>query len=89
MGAARGDIRTGLLLAVGSRPPDGYEDHAEISISLTVLDQWDAEHRVMLPLKMNRLPARAKAITRSERGPLLSRRDVIASDRHGSPECTK
>ena len=74
---ARGDIRAGLLLAVGSRPPDDYKDHTEILVSLTVVDQWDVEHRVMLPAKMNRHPARAKAITRSVRGPLLSRRDVI------------
>jgi hypothetical protein len=61
---ARGDIRAGLLLAVGSRPPDDYEDHAEILISLNLLNQWDAEHRLMLPARMNRNPRRAKAITR-------------------------
>jgi hypothetical protein len=61
---ARGDIRAGLLLAVGSLPPDDYEDHAEILISLNLLDQWDAEHRLMLPARMNRNPRRAKAITR-------------------------
>ena len=78
---ARGDIRAGLLLAVGSRPPDDYKDHAEILISLNLLDQWDAEHRLMLPARMNRNPRRAKAITRSARGPLLSGRDVIVPTR--------
>jgi hypothetical protein len=80
---ARGDIRAGLLLAVGSRPPDDYKDHTENLISLTVVDQWDVEHRVMLPAKMNRRPAPAKATTRSVPGPLLSRRDgIVPSPSH-------
>ncbi len=78
---SRGDICAGLLLAVGLRPPDHYKDHDEIPINFTVLDQWDAEHEVTLQARMNRRPAQAKAVTRSTRGPLLSRRDVIAPSR--------
>jgi hypothetical protein len=73
---SRGDIRAGLLLAVGSPPPDHYKDHDEIPIIFTVLDQWDTEHKVTLQAKMNRRPAQIKAVTRSTRRPLLPRRDV-------------
>jgi hypothetical protein len=53
---ARGDIRAGLLLAVGSRPPDHYKDRDEIPINFTVQDQWDLEHKVTLQARANRRP---------------------------------
>jgi hypothetical protein len=77
----RGDIRAELLLAVGSRPPDLYKHHDVVPITLTVVDQWDAELKVTLRARMNRRTARVTAVTRSTRGPLLSRRDVIVSGR--------
>jgi hypothetical protein len=77
----RGNIRAGLLLAVGLRPPDVYKHRDAVSITLTIVDQWDCEHEVTLQARMNRRPAQAKAVTRSTRGPLLSRRDVIVPSR--------
>lgn len=79
---ARGDIRAGPLLAIGSRPPDHYKDHDAVPITFAVVDQWDVEHKVTLQARMNRRPARAAAVARSSRGPLLSRRDVIVSGRN-------
>ncbi len=78
---SRGDIRSGLLLAIGSRPPDVYKHRDVVPITLAVVDQWDDEHRVTLQARMNRRPAQAKAVTRSTRGSLLARRDVIAPNR--------
>jgi len=78
---ARGDIRSGLLLAVGSRPPDIYKDKDLVPITFTVMDQWDREEKLPLRMKMYRRPARAVAIHTSARGPLLSRRDVIVPTR--------
>lgn len=75
---SRGDIREGLLLAVGLPPPETYKNHDEVTVTLTILDEWDWEHRAKLQMQINRLPRRAKAINKSTRGPLLSRRDVIA-----------
>jgi hypothetical protein len=74
---SRGDIRSGLLLAIGYRPPDIYKDRDVVAITLTVVDQWDDEHSGTLHARMSRRPARAESVTRSTRGPLLSRRDVI------------
>jgi hypothetical protein len=84
---SRGDIRTGLLLAVGSRPPDIYKDHDEIPITLTIVDQWDCEQKVTLQMKMNRRPTRGKAIHTSTRSPLLSRRDGITEARSLVTRC--
>ncbi len=81
---SRGDIRSGLLLAVGSRPPDIYKDKDLVSITLTVVDQWDCEQKVTMQMKMNRRPVRAEAIHTSARSPLLSRHDVI---RANAPVC--
>ena len=78
---SRGAIRSGLLLAVGSRPPAIYKDNDLVSITLTVVDQWDCEQKVALQMKMNRRPARAEAIHTSARSPLLSRQDVIVPTR--------
>jgi hypothetical protein len=77
----RGGICAGLLLAVGSRPPDHYKNHDKVPISITVVDQWDVPRSVTLQARMNRRPARVAAVTRSTRGPLLSHRDVIVPDR--------
>jgi hypothetical protein len=84
---SRGDIRSGLLLAVGSRPPDIYKDNDLVSITLTVVDQWDCEQMVTLQMKMNRRPTRAKAIHTSTRSPLLSRRDGITEARSLVTRC--
>jgi hypothetical protein len=65
-------------LAVGSRPPDLYKHHDVVAITVAVVDQWDAEHKVILKARMYRRSAQTKVVTESTRGPLLSRRDVIA-----------
>ncbi len=78
---SRGDIRSGLLLAVGSRPPDIYKNNDLVSITLTVVDQWDCEQKVTLQMKMNRRPTRVQGIHTSTRSPPLSRQDVIAPTR--------
>jgi hypothetical protein len=60
---SRGDIREGLLLGVGcGRPPDMYKNNDKVPVALTMLDQWDFRHSEKLEMRMNRLPARAKAI---------------------------
>jgi hypothetical protein len=74
---SRGDIRAGLLLAVGLRPPDLYKHHDAVPITLTIVDQWDDEHPVKLRARITRRSAQTKVVTESTRGPLLSRRDVI------------
>jgi hypothetical protein len=83
----RGNIRTGILLAVGSRPPDHFKNHDEIPITFTLVDQWDVEHETTLQARMNRRPARATAVARSTRDPLLSRRDVIVPSRSYVAPC--
>jgi hypothetical protein len=80
-GLSKGDIREGLLLAVGGCPPETYKDHDEVTVTFTIMDQWDCEHSATLQMRINRRPPRAKAITKRTRGPLLSRRDVIAPAR--------
>ena len=86
---SRGDIREGLLLAIGLRPPETYKNHQPIEVTFGILDQWDCEHSAKLQMRVNRLPARARTIRRSTRGPLLSRRDVIAPARSLTPKRTK
>jgi hypothetical protein len=76
---ARGDIREGLLLALGSCPPDEFKNQSKIQVTLGILDQWDQEHPAKLELTLNRLPPRAKPMITSTRGPLLSRRDILPS----------
>ena len=76
---ARGEIREGLLLGLGSRPPDGFNDQDKIHVTLGILDQWDDELTVTLEMKIRRLPPRAKPVITSTRGPLLSRRDILPS----------
>lgn len=74
---ARGDIREGLLLALGSSPPDEFKNQSKIQVTFGILDQWDQEHPAKLELTLNRLPPRAKPMITSTRGPLLSRRDIL------------
>ena len=76
---ARGEIREGLLLGLGSCPPDGFKDQSKIQVSFGILDQWDIEHPAKLEMKINRLPTQAKQVMTSTRGPLLSRRDILPS----------
>jgi hypothetical protein len=76
---ARGDILEGLLLALGSCPPDGFKDQNKIQVMVSILDQWDDELTVKLEMKIRRLPPRAKPVITSTRGPLLSRRDILPS----------
>jgi hypothetical protein len=76
---ARGDILEGLLLGLGSCPPDGFKDQNKIQVMFGILDQWDDELTVALEMKMRRLPPRATPVITSTRGPLLSRRDNLPS----------
>ena len=64
-----------------------YGDNDLVSITLTVVDQWDCEKKVTLQMKMNRRPTRAKAIHTSTRSPLLSRRDGITEARSLVTRC--
>jgi hypothetical protein len=76
---SRGDIREGLLLAVGKvRPPEIYRDGEIIPIRFSILDQWDCESSVVFQLPLVRDRRRANKIPRSKRGPLFSRPDYIA-----------
>jgi hypothetical protein len=74
----RGDIREGFLLAVGSTPPNKYRNNDKIPITFTLVDQWGCEHSARLHLSMTRFSARATAVSKSARGPLFSRPDIIA-----------
>jgi len=78
---SRGEIREGLLLAVGLRPPETYTNNQIIEVTVGVLDQWDVEHSAKVQMRMSRRPARQKEINRSKRGPLLSVRDKIPPKR--------
>jgi hypothetical protein len=78
---SRGDLRAGLVLAVGLAPPETFKNRQLVVVSFGVLDQWDVEHVAKLQIQINRLPKRAKAIKKSTRGRLLSRRDIIAPPR--------
>jgi hypothetical protein len=73
----RGEIREGLLLAVGSRPPESWKNGDKITVTFTVMDQWDQEHRAKMQMRMNRRPARVETPHKPTRSPLLSVRDVI------------
>jgi hypothetical protein len=74
-----GDIREGLLLAVGKvRPPEIYRDGEIIPIRFSILDQWDGEASVTFKLPLVRDRHRANEIRRSKRGPLFSHPDYIA-----------
>jgi hypothetical protein len=77
---SRGEIREGLLLAVGLRPPETYTNNQLIEVTVGVLDQWDVEHCAKVQTRMHRLPAR-KEIKKSKRGSLFSLRDVIPPQR--------
>ncbi len=72
-----GSICEGLVLGVGSHAPEDYKNHQQVEITFGILDQWDNEPSAKLKMRMNRRPTRMKATTRSTRGPLLSRRDLI------------
>ena len=74
---SKGDIREGLLLAVGPRLPETYKHNDEVIITFTVLDRWDCEHSAKLPMRINRRAAQPKPSVRNKRGSLFSRRDVI------------
>jgi hypothetical protein len=82
---SHGDIREGLLLGVGLRPPQTYENHQKIEVTFGILDQWDCEPSVKLQMQISRLPTRAKMINKRTRGPLLSRRDFVAPARSLTP----
>jgi hypothetical protein len=86
-----GDIREGLLLAVGKvRPPEMYRDGEIIPIRFSILDQWDCEPSVTFKLPLVRGRHRANETRRSKRGPLLSRPDYIAPvEEREAPKRTK
>jgi hypothetical protein len=73
---ARGDIREGLLLAVGKvRPPASYEDRELIPIRFSILDQWDREPSLTFGLRLVRRQHLEERRVERRRGPLFSRRD--------------
>jgi hypothetical protein len=74
---SRGDIREGLLLAVGARPPETYKNHSKIEVTFGLLDQWEVTHVAKLQMQINRPTTPVKDIHNHPRGPLLSRRDKI------------
>jgi len=87
---SRGDFREGLLLGVGcERPPDSYKNCDKVSVTFTVVDQWDCMHRGKLRMRMNRRPARAKEVYKRTTPRLFSsppdivppRRSLIAPPR--------
>jgi len=87
---SRGDIREGLLLAVGKvRPPEQYRDGQVIPIRFSILDQWDCEPYLMfqLPLERSRHRVDEKPRPRRNRVPLLSQPDYTTSfEKVGSPD---
>jgi len=76
-----GSICEGLVLGVGSPPPEDYKNNQWLEITFGILDQWDNEPSAKLKVRMNRQPAHTKVIATSTRGPLLSRRDPIVTKR--------
>lgn len=68
---ARGDIREGLLLGVGLRPPDTYKHCDTLQITFGILDQWDDEHTANFNLTLDRRPTRTKEPKKSSRKPLF------------------
>jgi len=68
-----GDIREGFLLAVEVRPPETCKDHDVITVTYTVLEQWDCEHSAKMQMRMNRRPTRVETSPESKRGDLNSR----------------
>lgn len=66
---------------MGLRSPDLYKHRDVVPITVAVVDQWDVPHKLALQARLNRRAARATAVTRSTRGPLLARRDVIEPSR--------
>jgi len=80
---SRGDIREGLLLAVGKvRPPETYRQGEIVPISFSILDQWDCHPSVIFQLPLERNPLvrylnRANQSSRGKRKPLFDCRDRI------------
>jgi len=78
---SKGNIREGLLLANGLRPPDEYKHNDAVTIILNILDQWDALHSAELQIKIKRLPKRRMAVNSRPRRSLLARPDIIVPPR--------
>jgi hypothetical protein len=78
---ARGEIREGLFLAVGSRPPENVKNHDEIEITFHITDQWDGDHVAKIEMRINRRPIRVAPLRASTRSGLLSRRDKLTAPR--------
>jgi hypothetical protein len=79
---SRGEIREGLLLALGARPPDTYKNHDKAPITLNLVDEWDNLHSATLQMQVSRLPERARTTASGRvRVPLLSGPDAtVPSD---------
>ena len=77
---ARGGIREGLFLAVGSRPPDAFKDRTKIQVTFGVLDQWDCEHTAKLEMRMNRRPVHVAPILPNKRSRLARRDELTETD---------
>jgi hypothetical protein len=74
---ARGEIREGLLLAVGLiPPPEKFRNNEKIRVTLTLVDQWDTEHPAALRMWLRRLPKRAQVIQKNRRGRLHDHPDA-------------
>jgi hypothetical protein len=68
---ARGDVRSGVILALGPvRPPEKFRNDERIPVTLNVIDQWDVTHRASLWLWLHRLPTKVKEVPKSTRGKL-------------------
>jgi hypothetical protein len=80
---ARGEVRNGLLLGIGwTRPPKTYPHGTKIMATLHIIDQWDRTHSAPFEMYLHRLRKLKKpTYTKSTRGPLLSRRDIITPDK--------
>jgi hypothetical protein len=73
---SRGDIREGLLLAVGKvPPPETYRDGDRIPITFSILDQWDFEPSATFKLVLERCRLLHEKIQKSTRRSLFSHRD--------------
>jgi hypothetical protein len=77
----RGEIREGLLLAVGQvRPPENYQHGEIIPITLNILDQWDRKLSAIFKLRLERCRALDKKIKDTTRKSILARHARISAE---------
>jgi hypothetical protein len=74
-----GDFREGLLLGVGCvRPPDTYKNYDKVTVTFSLVDQWDRKHSGKLRMQMSRYPVRDKVYKRTTPRLFSGPPDVIA-----------